>query len=148
MSAKSQDTDRASDHLAVAAELATLTGERNHLWFSFGPANVRAWSLAVAVEMSEGPAAAEKIERTPGYDAGLDTADRKSALYFDLARAYAQAGGSRDWDAVRHLDTADRIAPQKLRVDPIANELLASLDNRARRKSWELDSLRHRFGLS
>nr|WP_042178973.1 helix-turn-helix transcriptional regulator [Kibdelosporangium sp. MJ126-NF4]CEL13553.1 Putative transcriptional regulator [Kibdelosporangium sp. MJ126-NF4]CTQ99239.1 Putative transcriptional regulator [Kibdelosporangium sp. MJ126-NF4] len=148
MSAKNQDSGRAHDHLAFAQELATRTGERNHLWFSFGPANVLAWSLAVSVEMSEGPAAAEKIERKSGYDAGLHTADRKSALHFDLARAYAQADGSRDWDAVRHLDTADRIAPQKIRFDPIASELLASLDNRARRRSWELNSLRHRFGLS
>lgn len=144
--AKNRRPQDAHAHLTVARELADRTGERNHLWFSFGPANVRAWSLSIAVELSEGPAAAEKVERTPEYEAGLTAADRKAALHFDMARAYAQADGSRDWDAVRHLDTADRIAPQRIRFDPIASELLAGLETRARQKTWELTSLRHRFG--
>jgi transcriptional regulator with XRE-family HTH domain len=148
MAAKDQQVNEARAHLAFAEELAARTGERNHLWFSFGPANVRAWALSVAVETNEGPAVADKLERTPGYLDGLDTADRLAAAHFDFARAYAQDEGRRDWDAVRHLDTADRIAPQRIRFDPVAGELLASLDNRARRKTWELDSLRHRFGLS
>lgn len=50
--------------------------------------------------------------------------------------------------ALRHLDTADRIAPQRLRNDPIARELLGELDMRARRRVWELDSLKRRFGLA
>lgn len=145
MAAKDHDTDRASTHLHAAAELAERTGERNALQFSFGPANVQAWSLSIAVELGEGPARAQEITKAPGYDTGLVTADRKAALHFDLARAYAQAEGSRDLDAVRHLDLADRIAPQRIRHDPVARELVADLDIRARRRAWELESLKNRI---
>lgn len=147
MAAKSGLADDAAAHLAEAAELAERTGERNTLWFSFGPANVRAWALSVAVESGEGPAEAERIEATPGYADSLTAADRHAALHFDLARAYGQAGGARDAAALRHLDTADRIAPQRIRHDPIARELLVELDHRARMQVWELRSLKNRLGV-
>ncbi|MGH4017432.1 MAG: hypothetical protein ACRDSL_26620 [Pseudonocardiaceae bacterium] len=69
------------------------------------------------------------------------------ALHFDLARAYAQAEGARDAEAIRHLDAADRLAPQYVRPDPMARELVLTLDRRAPRRVWELDSLRNRFGI-
>ncbi|MFE9747589.1 helix-turn-helix domain-containing protein [Saccharothrix saharensis] len=147
MAAKSGRLSDASAHLAEAAALAERTGERNALWFSFGPANVRAWRLSVAVESGEGPAEAERIESTPGYADDLAAADRRAALHFDLARAYAQAGGARDTAALRHLDTADRIAPQRIRHDPVARELLVTLDRRAHRQPWELRSLGNRLGV-
>lgn len=147
MAAKDQRADDTAAHLAAARELADRTGEQNRLWFSFGPANVRAWSLSAAVELGEGPAMAERIERTPGYEEGLTTGDRRAALHFDLARAYGQAAGARDPAAVRHLDMADRIAPQRIRHDPMARELVHELDMRARLRAWELDSLKHRLGM-
>ncbi|ROP40715.1 helix-turn-helix domain-containing protein [Saccharothrix texasensis] len=147
MAAKSNRAQDAAAHLAEAAVLAERTGERNTLWFSFGPANVRAWALSVAVESGEGPAEAERIEATPGYDQSLTAADRRAALHFDLARAYAQSGGVRDAAAVRHLDTADRVAPQRIRHDPVARELLAELDQRAKVRTWELRSLKNRLGV-
>lgn len=147
MAAKDHDADQAATHLEAAAELAGRTGERNALQFSFGPANVRAWSLSIAVELGQGPERAEAISSTPGYDEGLVNADRTSALHFDLARAYAQAEGARDLDAVRHLDLADRIAPQRIRHDPVARELVAELDTRAKRRAWELESLKHRLAM-
>jgi hypothetical protein len=69
-------------------------------------------------------------------------------LHFDFARVLAQEDGPRDGDAIRHLDTADRIAPQRIRSDPLAGDLVLDLDRRARRRVWELDSLRNRFGVS
>jgi transcriptional regulator with XRE-family HTH domain len=147
MAAKDQRPDDTAAHLAAAHELAERTGEQNRLWFSFGPANVRAWSLATAVELGEGPGLAEQIESTPGYDEGLTASDRRAALHFDLARAYSQAQGARDAQAVRHLDVADRIAPMRIRHDPLARELLHELDMRARLHAWELESLKNRLGL-
>lgn len=147
MAAKDQRADDALAHLAVARELAERTGEQNRLWFSFGPANVRAWSLAAAVELGDGPALAEEIERIPGYDEGLTAADRRAALHFDLARAYGQAEGARDTAALRHLDAADRIAPQRIRHDPVARELVHELDTRTRLRAWELESLKNRLGM-
>jgi hypothetical protein len=79
--------------------------------------------------------------------AALGSADRRAGFHLDLSRAYAQSGGDRDTAALQHIDTADRIAPARLRNDPIARDLVLTLDRRARRRVWELDSLRNRFGV-
>ncbi|MEV5721747.1 helix-turn-helix transcriptional regulator [Amycolatopsis mediterranei] len=145
LAAKSNDADTARTHLDLAAELADRTGERSTLHYDFGPANVQAWSLSLAVELGAGPERAEQITSRERYDSGLTSRERRAALHFDLARAYTQAEGARDNDAVRHLDLADQVAPLRIRHDPIAHEVLAELDMRARRRAWELDSLKARL---
>ncbi|MGH3779087.1 MAG: helix-turn-helix domain-containing protein [Pseudonocardiaceae bacterium] len=135
----------ADTHLAEAADLARATGERNTLSWHFGPANVAAWSLAIAVERGNGPGRAERLDADPVAPV---SAGRRSRLHFDLARGYGQAEGARDGEAIRHLDTADRIAPTRMRNDPIARDLVLTLDRRAKRRVWELDSLRNRFGIA
>jgi hypothetical protein len=135
----------ADTHLAEAASLAAVTGERNTLAWHFGPANVAAWSLSIAVERGDGPGHAERLDADPVTPV---SAGKRSRLHLDLARGYAQAEGSRDSEAIRHLDTADRIAPTRVRNDPIARDLVLTLDRRARRRVWELDSLRNRFAVS
>ena len=134
----------AETHLSEAASLAHATGERNTLAWHFGPVNVAAWSLAIAVERGDGPSHAERLDADLVVPA---SAGRRSRLHLDLARGYAQAEGSRDREAIRHLDTADRIAPTRIRNDPFARELVMTLDRRASRRVWELDSLRNRFGM-
>ncbi len=138
----------ADTHLEQAAELAQRTGECNDLNFHFGSANVTAWSVSIAVELQRGPVAAERTALdTPRLAGVLGSADRRAGLHFDLARGWAQTEGARDAEAIRHLDAADRIAPQRIRNDPIARDLVLVLDRRARRRVWELDSLRNRFGI-
>ncbi|MGH3799739.1 MAG: helix-turn-helix domain-containing protein [Pseudonocardiaceae bacterium] len=138
----------AETHLAQAAELAQATGECNDLNYHFGSANVAAWSVSIGVELERGPDAAERAAAdVPRLAAVLASADRRSGLHLDIARGWAQAGGDRDGEAIRHLDAADRIAPTRIRNDPIALDLVLTLDRRARRRVWELDSLRNRFGI-
>ena len=138
----------ADTHLEQAAELAQRTGECNDLNFHFGSANVTAWSVSIAVELQRGPVAAERTALdTPRLAGVLGSADRRAGLHLDLARGWAQAEGARDAEAIRHLDAADRIAPQRIRNDPIARDLVLVLDRRAPRQVWELDSLRNRFGI-
>jgi transcriptional regulator with XRE-family HTH domain len=137
----------ADAHLTEALQLAEATGERNAYRYHFGPANVAAWSLAIAVELERGPAVAETLDACPATVAALDSADRRAGVHLDLSRAYAQCGGDRDAAALQHIDTADRIAPTRMRNDPIARDLVLTLDRRARRRVWELDSLRNRFGV-
>ncbi|MGI9062615.1 MAG: helix-turn-helix domain-containing protein [Pseudonocardiaceae bacterium] len=137
----------AADHLAEARRIADRTGERNTLLSHFGPANVTAWNLNVAVELGNGPSAAERLHASgPVLDA-LGSAERRAALHMDLARGWAQAEGAHDAEAIRHLDAADRIAPTRIRNDPIARDLVVTLVRRATRRVWELDSLRNRFGI-
>jgi hypothetical protein len=45
------------------------------------------------------------------------------------------------------LDLADRIAPLRIRNDPVARELVHDLDRRARLRAWELESLKNRLGM-
>jgi transcriptional regulator with XRE-family HTH domain len=134
-------------HFSEARSLAAHTGERNHLRYHFGPTNVVAWELGLAVEAGTGPAVAERLAAAPIDLSVFGSKGRAAYVHFDLARAWAQAEGPRDGEAIRHLDTADRLAPQRLRNDPIARDLVLTLDRRAPRRVWELDSLRNRFGI-
>jgi transcriptional regulator with XRE-family HTH domain len=146
--ARETDTDTAHAHLDAAAEIAVLTGERNGFGQHFGPTNVQLWRVSIAAELGEGPEVAERLEQEPIDLSVLDGRDRSAALHFDLARAYAQAEGARDDRALRHLDLADRLAPQRIRQDPIARDIVTTLSRRAYRRVWELDSLRNRFGIT
>ncbi len=145
--ARDKEAAAAADHLDEAAQIALLTGERNGLQQHFGPTNVRVWRVAIGAELGQGPEVAERVEREPIDLDTLGSKDRIAALHFDLARSWAQAEGDRDNEAIRHLDTADRIAPTRLRNDPLAQDLVLTLDRRARRRVWELDSLANRFGI-
>jgi len=148
LSSREQRDGDADAHLVQAAELARYTGECNDLNFHFGAGNVAAWSVAIGVELGRGPEAAERIiPDVPQLAAVLSSADRRSGLHFDIARGWAQAGGDRDSEAIRYLDAAERIAPTRIRNDPIARDLVLTLDRRATRRVWELDSLRNRFSL-
>lgn len=138
----------AQAHLAEAGEIATRIGECNGMRMHFGPTNVAVGRLGIGVELGEGGRAHELATRKPLDVAALNSQDRSSALHFDLARALVQEGRNRDAEAIRHLDAADRLAPQRIRNDPIARELVLTLDRRAPRRAWELDSLRSRFDLA
>lgn len=146
--AREQRGEEAHSHLDEAADIAARIGERNWLRRHFGPTNIAAWRLSIGIELGEGARSYAAAMAAPINADALGSKERTAALHLDFARALAQENGPRDWDAIRHLDTADRMAPQLIRPDPIARELIASLDNRARMATWELDSLRNRFGLS
>lgn len=133
-------------HLDEARQLAARTGERNAYRFHFGPANVAAWSLAIAVELQRGPAVVDRLDSSATTFAVLGSADRRAGFHLDLSRAYVQFGGHRDGVALHHIDSADRIAPTRIRNDPIARDLVLTLERRAPRRVWELNSLCNRFG--
>lgn len=139
--------DDARDHLDEAARIAERTGERNTLLVHFGPANVGACRITVGAELGEGAANYERMSNAKVALERLGSATLLWRMHLDLARLLAREGGPRDWDAVRHLDQAERIAPSRVRNDPVARELLRGLECRVRWWSWELSSLRHRFGL-
>ncbi|MGH3998460.1 MAG: hypothetical protein ACRDTJ_13465, partial [Pseudonocardiaceae bacterium] len=145
--ARGHHYDDARTHLAEAEEIAEQIGECNGLRMHFGPTNVAVWQLGIGVERGEGGQAYELATRMPLDVAALNSQERSAALHFDLARALVQDGPKRDAEAIRQLDTADRLAPTRIRNDPIARDLVVTLDRRAPRRVWELDSLRNRFGI-
>lgn len=138
----------AATHLAEAHSLAAHTGERNHMRYHFGPTNVAAWELGLAVESGTGPAVAQRLAATPIDLSVFKSRGRAAYVHFDLARAWAQSEGSHDDAVMRALDTADRIAPIRVRNDPIARDLAVSLRRRAKRQTWLLDSLCNRLGVA
>jgi hypothetical protein len=145
--ARDNQHDDAQAHLSEAGEIAARIGECNGMRMHFGPTNIALWRLAVGIELGAGGRAYELATRMPVDVAVLNSKDRASTLSFDLARALVQAGNDRDAEAIRHLDMADRLVPTRIRNDPIARDLVLTLDRRAPRRVWELDSLRHRFGV-
>jgi hypothetical protein len=56
-------------------------------------------------------------------------------------------GGRPDWAALPGPGPAERGHRLVVRNDPLARELVVTLDHRARHRVWELDSLRNRFGI-
>jgi hypothetical protein len=66
--------------------------------------------------------AAAAAEREPIGLGILGSKDRITALHFDLARCWAPAEGDRGNEAILHLDTADRIAPTRVRNDALRRD--------------------------
>jgi hypothetical protein len=146
LAARAGQAPTSDAHLAEAADLAHHTGEGNFLFKHFGPANVAAWQLSTAVETDRGPDAAARV--TDADIATLASRDRRAGVHLDLARAWVQdSSGTRDTDAVRHIDAADHLGPVRVRQDPLVRELIGILDRRARRRTWELESLKRRVGV-
>lgn len=130
-------TDRASEHLGEAAELATQAA--GDPWrCEFGTANVGAWRVAVACESAD-------WGRAPELAAAVDTtqfrtADRVSRLHVDAARGWYELGEAPK--ATRELLIAMETSPRGTRVLPCVREVTAQLARDAgRRGSAELQRL-------
>lgn len=147
LAARSHRADDATGHLDTARQLAARTGERNTAMQHFGPTNVSLWTVAIGADLGQGPAVYEQAPPDRVDLSALDSLVRTGCYHLDLARALGQDEGPRDAEALRHLDVADRAAPVLIRNSPIARDVLAGLEQRARRRVWELDSLRNRFGI-
>ncbi|HZG92025.1 MAG TPA: helix-turn-helix transcriptional regulator [Pseudonocardia sp.] len=149
LAARDGNRNVADMHIEEARGLAEFLGERNFMLYHFGPANVGAWEVAVAVETQRGPETAERLATVVDV-ATFNSADRTAAWHFDMARAYAQAGGDRDIDAIQHMDKADQLAPVRMRSDPMAFYLVEGLTHRHAKRSalWELRSLQNRYGVA
>lgn len=118
--------------LATASDLAANFGhDGNHLWTAFGPTNVMLHKVAVSVTLKQPASAIATAERldTSGLSGSL--VSRRAQLHLDLASAYHQ---TRDGaaPAVLHLMEAERIAPQIVRMNHNARELLLDLTRHER----------------
>jgi transcriptional regulator with XRE-family HTH domain len=120
------DRPEANRRLDEAQRLADQLGyDGNHAWTAFGPSNVSIHRVSVAAQLGDaGDAvrAAARIteQRLPGGLAG-----RRVQVHLDLADAHLQRRNTAD--ALLHLLTAERIAPQALRHNIAAQDLTRSL---------------------
>jgi transcriptional regulator with XRE-family HTH domain len=145
--------DEAHAHLAEAANVARVLGEPepygplsagfNGNWF--GITNVKYWRVAIAAELGD-PATAIAVADHTDLSA-VPVPNRHVYFWTDLARALA--AGGKDRDAMLALAKAERAAPQHFRRNPVVRDLVATLINRAKRRSvaGELTTLARKLGL-
>jgi transcriptional regulator with XRE-family HTH domain len=130
--ARRDDRREVLAQLRRASQLADELGEdRNDHWTAFGPSNVRIHATSAAVELGD-PNDALIHGETVEVDAlapGLR--GRRSQVHLDLAWAYGQHRN--DPATVLSLLEAERIAPEAIRFNVVARELLRECLKRERR---------------
>jgi transcriptional regulator with XRE-family HTH domain len=147
IAARRTDRGEAWQRLDRAEIMAGLLGEDgNHAWTGFGPTNVAIHRVSVAAELGD---AGEALRTATGVDLGrLPTGllSRRAQVNLDLA--WAQAQRRRDAEATLHLLEAERIAPQVIRHNVIAQEIVREMLARgSRRQTTALSLLAERAGL-
>jgi transcriptional regulator with XRE-family HTH domain len=142
-------TDDVRAHLAEAEEIAARLGEADDggpagTWF--GPTNVAFWRTAVAVELGEGGRVRELAAGV--RPTAVRSATRQAAWYIDMGRGLAQTRRD-DREAVAYFTRAERIAPQRVRVNPSVHDTVSAMLRRARNASVaaELRDLAQRVGV-
>jgi len=141
--------DVADTHVAEAAETAARSGPVTNfanLWFGRG--NVQIWRVDLAVERGAGGKAVE-IARATDPATLPRAASRRSAWWTGISRGLAS--DRRTWDeAVQVFRTAEEIAPQRFRTNPLVREVVDDMRRRSRRDSVgrELRGLAYRMGIA
>lgn len=119
------NTHSADTHLAHARRLTATLPEDTYLGTAVGPDSVRAHEIAVAVSL--GPEHVDRalaVAREWKPPAAM-SAERRSGVYIELARAQIWAGLYRDaWESLR---VARAAAPQHTREHPWARAAAADL---------------------
>jgi len=147
IAARRTDRGEAWERLDRAQALAGLLGEDgNYAWTGFGPTNVAIHRVSVAAELGDAgealrAAASVHLDSLP---AGL--LSRRAQVNLDLA--WAQAQRRKDAEATLHLLEAERVAPQVVRHNVIAQEIVREMLARGtRRQTSALNQLALRAGL-
>ncbi|WP_285689922.1 hypothetical protein [Actinoplanes sp. NBRC 103695] len=126
--AREEDRDQAYELLNFAAGTAEHLGmDGNLLWTAFGPTNVTAHRVAVAVELGDAGSAvayAKEIDL-----AALKLPERKAMVLLDTARAYTQWGKADN--ALGAIRQAERYAPEEVRRRPAVHQLIDELAQRS-----------------
>ncbi|HEV7898016.1 MAG TPA: helix-turn-helix transcriptional regulator [Planosporangium sp.] len=143
MSAAADSYDEAVDRLAEADRLARSTGETglHDLWF--GPTLVGLGRLIVEVDAGDSGRALEVAAQL--NPAVIPAPTRQVHYYIDRSRALANIG--RVEEAARSLLTAERFAPQHVRMSVVARETVRYLERRVRSRAL-LFGLPERMGLT
>jgi hypothetical protein len=126
--ARREDRDRAHMLLNEAARAADHLGSDGNLhWTAFGPTNVAAHRVAIAVELGD---AGTAVASAKAVDlARLQLPERKAMLMLDTARALMQWGKwERAFDAIR---SAERHAPEEVRARPAVHMMINQLAERS-----------------
>ena len=141
IAARINDPDNAYGHLERASQIAGRLGEgHNEYDTEFGPANVRLYEIAVAVELGD---AGRALRAAAAVDASGLPAERRARMLIDVARAHAQRRQVRE--AVATLLQAEAITPEQVRGHALLRQLVSDLLTMQEPPSAELRDLAKRL---
>jgi tetratricopeptide (TPR) repeat protein/DNA-binding XRE family transcriptional regulator len=134
--------DIAYSQLEQARQIAERLGEgHNEYNTEFGPANVRLYEIAVAVELGD---AGRALQAAAAVDASGLSAERQARMLIDVARAHAQRRQAHE--AVTALLQAETITPEQVRGHALVRQLVSDLLAMQDPPSSELRALAERVG--
>ena len=117
------DPDTAYGQLDRASQIAARLGEgRGEYNTEFGPANVRLYEIAVAVELGD---AGRALRAAANVDTTGLSAERQARMLIDVARAHAQR--RQVSEAVAALLQAEAITPEQIRSHALVRRLVSDL---------------------
>jgi hypothetical protein len=117
------DPDTAYGELERASQIAGRLGEgHNEYNTEFGPANVRLYEIAVAVELGD---AGRALRAAASVDTTGLSAERQARMLIDLARAHAQRRQASE--AVAALLQAEVMTPEQVRAHALVRQLVSDL---------------------
>jgi tetratricopeptide (TPR) repeat protein len=135
------DPDTAYDQLERATQIAERLGEGyNEYNTEFGPANVRLYEIAVAVELGD---AGRALRTAASVDTSGLSAERQARMLIDVARAHAQRRQVQE--AVAALLQAEAITPEQVRGHALVRQLVSDLLTMQDPPSAELSDLAKRL---
>jgi transcriptional regulator with XRE-family HTH domain len=136
------DPDAAYDHLERARQVAMRLGDgRNDYNTEFGPANVRLYEIAIAVELGD---AGRALQAAAAVDTTGLSAERRARMLIDIARAYAQRRQVNE--AVAALRQAEDTTPEQVRGHELVRQLVSDLLTMQVPPSSDLRDLARRVG--
>jgi hypothetical protein len=117
------DPDLAYSQLERVSQVAGRLGEgRNEYNTEFGPANVRLYEIAIAVELGD---AGRALRAAAAVDTSGLSAERQARMLIDVARAHAQR--RQVGEAVAALLQAEAITPEQVRGHALVRQLVSDL---------------------
>jgi hypothetical protein len=146
--ARMDNRREANKLITEAQEIAERLGrDRNDHWTAFGPTNVRIHATSAAVSVGD---PSEVIIQGETVDRGAlpeELRGRRSQVYIDMAWAHSQQ--QNDTAAILSLMEAERLAPEAVRFNPQARDLIQTAIHRARKNTVPgLDGLAARMGVN
>jgi hypothetical protein len=138
------DPDTAYGQLDRASHIAARLGEgRGEYNTEFGPANVRLYEIAAAVELGD---AGRALRAAAVVDTSGLSAERQARMLIDVARAHAQRRQVNE--AVAALVRAEAITPEQVRGHALVRQLVSDLLTMQVPPSSELRDLAKRLTAS
>ena len=106
----------ADAHLDEAAETARRTGDGRAYQLCFGPTNVAAWRVALAVEGGDGGGRVQELAREVDV-AALPMRERQAGHWINVGRGFAQDPATAP-HALGAFRRARRLTPMRTRLNP------------------------------